>query len=196
MNKEDHNKTIITKKKKNLLILLFAFSIYQSFAQDNYFTRSGTLSFFSATPMENIEAKNSQTSCILNTSTGEIAVSAQMKGFEFEKALMQEHFNENYVESHKYPKATFKGKIVDFSPESISESAKEVKIEGILNVHGVDKEISTTATISKKDDAYDAVSKFKVAASDFDIKIPKAVINNIAKEIEVSINLQLEPYVQ
>ena len=183
-------------KIKHILTLLFALSIHQAFAQEKYFTRSGTLSFFSSTPMEDIEAKNSQTSCILNTSTGEIAVSAQMKGFEFEKALMEEHFNENYVESHKYPKATFKGKIVDFSSIKISDAPQNIKVNGILNVHGVDKEVNTTATISKTNDSYDAKSTFVVSAADFDIKIPKAVINNIAKEIEVSINLQLEPYVQ
>lgn len=183
--------------KKSVFIGVAVLFISQlAFGQGKYFTRNGTLSFFSKTPMENIEAKNHQASCVFNSETGEIAVSAQMKGFEFEKALMEEHFNENYVESHKYPKATFKGKIVIFSSVSISDVAEEVKINGIINVHGVDKEINSTATILKKNDTYEANSTFVVSASDFDIKIPKAVINNIAEEIEVSIHLQLEPYVQ
>jgi len=147
--------------------------------------------------MENIEAKNHQTSCIFDTETGDIAVSAQMKGFEFEKALMEEHFNENYVESHKFPKATFKGKIANFSALSLStDSPTKVEVNGTLNVHGVDKEIIGTGLLTKKEGNYEAKATFNVTTADFDIKIPKAVINNIAKEIEVTINLQLEPYVQ
>lgn len=183
-------------KKLSFLVFLTLVGTHIVNGQSKYFTRSGSLSFFSETPMENIEAKNTQTSCIFDTETGEIAVSAQMKGFEFEKALMEEHFNENYVESHKYPKATFKGKIIDFPSLTISEEAQEVKLNGMLNVHGVDKEINTTATLSKNDEGYKAISKFEVTAADFEIKIPKAVVSNIAEEIEVSINLQLEPYVQ
>jgi len=184
--------------KKSIFILFAGILIsHVVFAQDKYFTRNGTLSFFSKTPMENIEAKNNQTSCIFDTETGDIAVSAQMKGFEFEKALMQEHFNENYVESHKFPKATFKGKIVNFSSISLSaNSPVEMKVVGVLVVHGVDKEIRTSGTLTKKDEGYEAYSKFKVSTADFDIKIPKAVINNIAEEIEVTIKLQLRPYVQ
>lgn len=183
-------------KKSTFLVIIILISANIGFGQGKYFTRNGTLAFYSKTPMENIEAKNHQASSIFDSESGDIAVSAQMKGFEFEKALMEEHFNENYVESHKYPKATFKGKIVDFSSISISEVAQEVRVKGTLDVHGVGKEINITANISKKNDNYEAKSTFIVSASDFDIKIPKAVINNIAKEIEVSINLQLEPYVQ
>lgn len=183
-------KSIVT-----IFILLVVSNVL--FAQQKYFTRSGTISFFSKTPVENIEAVNHQTSCILDTQSGEIAVSAQMKGFEFEKALMQEHFNENYVESHKFPKATFKGEVVGFSSLTFSdETPNTVEVKGMLSIHGVDKQIKTSGTVSKVKDNYMAQAKFNVSPDDFDIKIPKAVINNISKEIEVSINLQLEPYAQ
>lgn len=184
-------------KKSALLISGILLCSQFVLAQGKYFTRSGTLTFFSKTTMENIEAKNNQSSCIFDTETGEIAISALMKGFEFEKALMQEHFNENYVESHKYPKATFKGIIKDYASISISDNTPvNVIVVGTLTVHGVDKEIETASTLTKKGDNYEALSKFNVSADDFDIKIPKAVVNNIAKEIEVTANLQLEPYVQ
>jgi len=176
------------------IVLLFTSNII--FAQSKYFTRSGSLTFFSKTPVENIEAKNNQASSIFDTESGEIALSAQMKGFEFEKALMQEHFNENYVESHKYPKATFKGKITDFSLQSISDTPVEVEVVGILNIHGVDKEVTAIGTIAKQAENFRAQSTFFVSAADFDIKIPAAVINNIADQIEVTVELQLEPYVQ
>lgn len=184
-------------KKSTVLIIIILVTSKVMFAQEKIFTRSGTLSFFSETTVENIEAINHQASCILDTQTGEIAVSAQMKGFEFEKALMQEHFNENYVESHKFPKATFKGKVVGFSSLNFSdETPKTVELTGTLTIHGVDKQIKANATISKAEDNYTAETKFKVSPDDFDIKIPKAVINNISKEIEVSVHLQLEPYAQ
>ena len=167
------------------------------FAQQKYFTRSGTISFFSETSVENIEAINHQASCILNMETGEIAVSVQMNGFEFNKALMQEHFNENYVESHKFPKATFKGEVVGFSTLTFSDSSpKTVEVKGLLSLHGVDKEVMTTGTMTKENDKYTALAKFIVSPADFDIKIPKAVINNISDKIEISVQLPLEPYVQ
>jgi hypothetical protein len=184
------------KKSIHLIfILLVANNVI--FAQEKFFTRSGTLSFFSETSVENIEAVNHQASCILDTQTGEVAVSAQMKGFEFEKALMQEHFNENYVESHKFPKATFKGEVVGFTTLKFSdETPKTVEITGVLSMHGVDKQIKTNGIVSKENGNFNAQATFKVSPDDFDIKIPKAVINNISKEIEVRVHLQLEPYVQ
>lgn len=184
-------------KKTATLVIAILLLAQIVFAQEKYFTRSGTLTFFSKAPMENIEATNNQASCIFDTETGEIAVTAQMKGFEFEKALMQEHFNENYVESHKFPKATFKGKIGNFSSVSFSNTSPlNVDVAGTLTIHGVDNEISTSGTLTKKDNKYVVYSKFNTSPEDFDIKIPKAVINNIAEEIEVTVKLELEPYVQ
>jgi polyisoprenoid-binding protein YceI len=136
--------------KKYILILSLTLGITSTiYSQDKYFTRTGTLSFYSETPIENIEAENNQASAILDIQTGEIAVSAQMIGFEFEKALMQEHFNENYIESDKFPKATFKGKILNYSGAPDDSETTEVTVEGVLTLHGVSKDISTTGTLSK-----------------------------------------------
>lgn len=164
-------------------------------AQNKYFTRTGTLQFFSETPVENIAATNHQSSSIFDIESGEIAVSAQMKGFEFEKALMQEHFNENYVESEKFPTATFKGRIKNYDKSSfkINEEYK-IEVEGDLTLHGVTKKIISSATLLKSEKDIKAISSFNVAVSDFDIKIPAAVVDNISKSIQVHVDLLLQPY--
>ena len=118
-----------------------------------------------------------------------------MIGFEFEKALMQEHFNENYVESEKFPKTTFKGKIMNYSelPEMTGEE-KDVQIEGELTVHGVTKFVKTVGKLKKENEGIIANTVFEVKVSDYDIKIPKAVINNISETVEVKVSLILNPY--
>ena len=180
-------------KIKHILTLLFALSIHQAFAQEKYFTRSGTLSFFSSTPMEDIEAKNSQTSCILNTSTGEIAVSAQMKGFEFEKALMQEHFNENYMESDEFPNAIFKGKVVNAGDIDFSgDGSYDAAIEGELTIHGVTKAVEEKGTFTISDGKIQGQSVFNVLLEDYKIKVPGAVKQQISESIEITVDVMLE----
>jgi len=182
---------------KTNLKLLFALILFSNLAvaQSKFFTRNGTISFFSKTPMENIEAVNNQSSSVFDTEKGEIAVSAQMKGFEFEKALMQEHFNENYVESEKYPTATFKGSIKNYNKSAFKVNEENlVDIEGDLTLHGVTKHISTTAKITWSEGKIAASSEFSVAVADFNIKVPSAVIGNIADSILVKAVFNLEPY--
>ena len=182
--------------KKTILVVILVQCINTfAFAQDKFFTRTGQISFFSETPIENIEATNGSVSSILSIETGDIAVSAQMKGFEFEKALMEEHFNENYVESDKYPKATFKGNIVNFDRSKYEKDVEyEVDVVGDLSLHGETKNISTKATLKFVDDKILAKTAFEVDVKDYKIKIPKAVIDNIAESISVNVDLNLEPY--
>jgi len=182
---------------KTKLLVLFALIFFSNLAdaQSKFFTRNGTISFFSKTPMENIEAVNNQSSAIFDTDKGDIAVSAQMKGFEFEKALMQEHFNENYVESDKYPAATFKGSIKDYDKSSFkTDEEKVVNLEGDLTMHGVTKHISTSAKITWGKDKISASSEFNISVADYNVKIPKAVIENIAEAILVKVEFNLDPY--
>ena len=180
------------------LILAVAFSlgiIQLSYSQNKYFTRTGHISFFSEANLENIEAHNHQGTCILNRENGEIALSVLMKGFEFEKALMQEHFNENYVESHKFPKSTFKGKIVDFDQVKIQDNGKyNVKVEGELTIHGETKKVISDGTLEVSGNTISANTSFPVTVKDYKIKIPKTVINNIAEVVEVKVELELKPY--
>lgn len=161
-------------------------------AQDKYFTRDGHIKFFSETPVENIEADNHKVTAILDEATGKIEFSALMKSFEFEKALMEEHFNENYVESNKYPKATFKGEVQNFNAADYAVPGKEVTVKGVLEMHGVSREIEETGTLTKKDGSYHIDCKFMVNPEDYNIEIPNTVRDNIAKEIEVTIDVTLK----
>ncbi|MDN5201380.1 YceI family protein [Fulvivirgaceae bacterium BMA10] len=166
-----------------------------SLAQDRYFTRTGHISFYSEAALENIEAHNHQTTCILDITKGELAFSVNMKGFEFEKALMQEHFNENYVESDKYPKSTFKGKIVNFENIDLDRNGNhKVEVEGDLFIHGVTKQIKAEGSLEVNGGKIIASSNFPVTVKDYKIKIPKTVIDNIAKIVDVTVKLELEPY--
>ena len=160
--------------------------------QEKYITKQGHISFFSHSPVEDIKADNNQVLSIIDTSNGQIAVSLLIQSFIFEKSLMQEHFNENYMESHKYPKAVFKGKIQDLG--DITEHKQTVGITGELTIRGITKPIETTAEIKKLDDGIILVGDFLVEVKDYNIKIPSIVANNIAKTIKVSFELVHQPY--
>lgn len=112
----------------------------------------------------------------------------------FKKSLMQEHFNENYVESHKYPKAKFKGLILNY--DQLNEQLNETEIKGILSVHGEEKEISTIAIVNIQPNEIIITGEFTVDVADFNIKIPSVVINNIAKTIKVTFEFHHKPYIK
>ncbi len=161
-------------------------------AQGKFLTKDGYVSFFSHSVVEDIKADNNQVLSIVDSDTGEIAIQLLMRSFMFKKALMQEHFNENYVESYKYPKATFSGKIMKFN--ELEELKGETEIVGTLNVHGRDKEISTKVNVEINEDEIILKGDFYVEVADFDIKIPAIVENNIAKTIKVNFELRHKPY--
>lgn len=176
-------------------MLTQVFIVSFSIAQGKFFTRTGQISFYSKAPLENIEAHNNQSTCIFNAENGEMAFSVLMKGFEFEKALMQEHFNENYIESDKYPKATFKGKINNYDVEKIKQNGTlNVEVVGNLTIHGVTKEVITQGIFEIADSIIHANATFPVSVKDHKIKIPTTVIDNIAEKVEVKVQLQLKPY--
>ena len=177
--------------KKIILSAAILASAFALQAQDKYFTRDGHIKFFSETPMENIEADNHKVTAILDEASGKIEFSALMKSFEFEKALMEEHFNENYVESNTYPKATFKGEIQDFDASKVTAEGQKVTVKGVLEMHGVSREIEETGTIAMKDGKYMIHSKFMVNPEDYNIEIPNTVRDNIAKELEVTVDVAL-----
>lgn len=176
------------------IITIMCCFVFVAFAQsqDRYLTKTGKINFFSKAPMEDITADNNQVLSIVDASTGKMAIQILMKSFLFEKALMQEHFNENYVESDKYPKATFKGEILDFS--SVNESKSEAKVKGLLTIHGVTKEKTITANITRTKDAILVDGDFIVNLDDFNVKIPAVVAKNIAKNIKVTFNFNHQPY--
>lgn len=180
---------------KKLILLTLLFSIFVGFSYgQKYFTRNGYVRFFSETPVENIEAKNNQASCIVDLETGEVVSKMLMTAFQFEKALMQEHFNENYVESDKFPQATLKAIIVNFKEIDLSKSGiNHVVLDADITLHGVSHHYSINGTAENQNGKIIAQSSFIVKPSDFEIKIPKAVENNIAKEVQVSVKFELEP---
>jgi len=148
--------------------------------------------FYSSTPLENIRAENNQVYAIMDISKKSMAVSMLLKGFIFKKELMQEHFNENYVESDKYPKATFTG---TFS-ENIIPSKNEIitlHLNGTLTLHGISKPFSTTATLEIKNNVLNGESNFTISPQDFNIQIPSLVKEKITKEIKVQIKISLHP---
>jgi polyisoprenoid-binding protein YceI len=180
--------------RKSLLLLTLIAASFIVKAQDKYYTKTGKITFFSKATMEDIEAKNKTATAILDTKTGALQFSVLMKGFEFEKKLMQEHFNENYVESNKYPKGEFKGSIVNNQDINYKKDGSySAKVKGKLTIHGVTKDIETTGTIKVNGGNIDASSVFNVLVSDFNIKIPGVVKDKISNSIKVTVDCKLEP---
>ncbi|TGE27022.1 YceI family protein [Hymenobacter metallicola] len=163
-------------------------------AQGKYSTRAGLISFFSGTPLEDIEARSNQAAGVLDLSTGQVAFSVPMKSFVFKRTLMQEHFNENYVESDKFPKATFSGAVVNFQPGQLPPTGPQsVQVEGDLTIHGVKRRVKVPGTLEVKDHQLLVRSKFTVAPADYNIEIPALVRDNIAKTVEVTLAFTCAP---
>lgn len=175
---------------KKIMFTLCLISCLQYFAQSQvFFTKNGLVSFYSSAPIENIKADNNQVISIINTITGEMQFSLLVNAFHFKKSLMEEHFNENYMESKKYPKATFKGKITDISNVNFAADGNyPVTVTGDLTIHGVTNKITAAGTVSVKGGAISAHSKFPVRLADYKIEIPKIVRDNIAKVVEVTVS--------
>ena len=179
------------KKIKALVFLLFVFCLGGK--AQLYFTKNGSVSFFSSTPMEDIRAGNNQVISILNTGSGEIQFSLLNNAFHFKKALMEEHFNEEYIESAQYPKSTVKGTISNLKEVNFSKDGiYNITVSGSLNLHGVTKSISVPGKLTVKGNSLSASSVFKIRTKDYNIKIPAAVKNNIAETVELTVNCSYE----
>src|SRR5690606_4047232 len=181
---------------RNTYIILFLLLLpLLSYGQERYITRNGFISFYSHTPVEDIQAVNNQVLSIVDLSNGTVAVSLLMKSFQFEKALMQEHFNENYIESDKFPKASFQGTIVNLQDIMAGENGVAL-VKGDLTIHGITKPITMEGKLDISDLLVKFEGKFMVTVADFEIKIPSVVSRNIAREVEVTCILEHEPYKQ
>jgi polyisoprenoid-binding protein YceI len=176
---------------KKIILLLIGVMALQTANAQKYITRSGYIKFFSTTPVEDIEAASNQASSVLDTEAKQIVFQVLMNSFQFEKALMQEHFNENYVESEKYPKGTFSGSFT--TDADISQDGEHsIQVKGKLNVHGVDRSIDETMTLTKKGDEYFLQGVFNVSPAMFKIDIPSAVRDKIGSEIEVTVKAKYQ----
>jgi polyisoprenoid-binding protein YceI len=152
-----------------------------------------SISFYSEAPLENIEAVNKSASIVLKASTNEIQMSHSIQNFKFKNALMEEHFNENYMESDKYPKCVFKGKInepVDYT----KDGETKVTVTGKMELHGVTKDVTMDGLINKAGNELKLNSKFKMKVADYNIKVPTMYVKNIAEEVDVTFNAVLEPF--
>jgi len=185
-------------KKRILIFATFAgFLTLNVNAQDVYFTKNAKVNFDASpsTPIEVIDAINNEGTSFLNTTKGEIVFAVLIKGFRFERALMEEHFNENYMESTKFPKADFKGKIEDLSAVNFTKDGTyKVKVIGNLTLHGITKPTTADGTITVKEGKISATSNFLVKLADYNVERPAVVANKINETAKISViaNYQLK----
>ena len=172
------------------IFILIIFSIASlSLAAQKVYTKNGAISFFSKASLENISAENNQVMSVLTLPSGELQFSVLIKSFHFRKSLMEEHFNENYMESDKYPKATFKGKINDPSKINFTTDGNyAVEVTGNLTIHGITNKTTAAGTIFVKSGIITAASKFNVKLADYKISIPGIVKDNIAEVVAVNLS--------
>jgi len=175
---------------KTKILFLAMLALVQISQAQKLITKSGHIWFYSKTPLEEIDAHNRQAVGTLDPATGEMAFQLLIKSFEFKRALMQEHFNENYMESDKYPKASFKGKItnldkIDFKKDGVYPA----EVSGDMTIHNVTKPLSAKGTLAVKGGTVIANAKFLTTAHDWDIEIPSVVEDKIAKQIEVTVDV-------
>lgn len=176
-----------------LIFLAFPFSLQAQVWKNK--DRMGKIHFFSATPMENIEAKTQTASSIINSKTDSVLFLVVISSFEFPNALMQEHFNENYMESEKFPKAMFRGKMkedIDFT----KAGEYTCTATGNLTLHGVSKPYTVTGKFTVSGSEVHLVAKFNIKLADHDVKVPKLVAEKIAQEIATDVDVTYAPYVK
>jgi hypothetical protein len=181
------------RKQFFLVFNVLIFSFLTAKSQDKYLLENTNVRFFSDGIIEDIEAINKDTKGILDFSKNEFLFKIPIKSFKFASALMQEHFNENYLESDKYPDGTFKGKM-EGSYDLKKDGAYSVKASGDLLIHGITQTRTIPATIHVKDGKINIEGKFTIKVADHKIKIPSVVIKNIAEEVEVTIKADLKKY--
>lgn len=181
--------------KKNLILML-AIALFASVAsgQEKFYTKTGKIDFISKAPMEDIEGKNKTVTAVIDSRTGAMQFAVQMKGFELEKQLMEQHFHENYVESDKFPKAEFKGSIINNSEINYTKDGTyPARVKGKLTIHGVTRDVETMGSLKVNGGKLDASSTFNVLLSDYDIKIPTIVKDKVSNSIKIVVDCKLEP---
>ena len=182
------------KKIKSILIVLLF--VTAATAQDKYFTKAGKIVFDATVPKspEQITGVNKSVTCVMDSKTGNLQFAVLMKGFEFERALMQEHFNENYAESNKFPKTEFKGIVLDNASVTYSkEGVYAVHVKGVLSMHGQTKEVIVEGKVTVKSGHVQLASVFEVVLKDFGIEVPQLVADKVAKNAKITVDCLLDP---
>jgi hypothetical protein len=174
-----------------ILILSLIVGCKVGIGQQRFFIEKASISFFSDGVIEDIAAKNDKVTSIFDVHQGDIAYLLNVSDFQFDKKLMQVHFNEKYMESEKYPKSSFQGKIIGFDPSS--SGIQKVKAVGKLTIHGVTKEVEFPGTAEVRNNQLYLKSKFVVKLKDYNIKVPQIVWQNIAQQVEVTVDFNYRP---
>lgn len=182
------------KKKITALVFPLVILILSATAQDKFYTKTGKINFSSKGAIETIEAQHKSVTCVLDSKTGNIQFSVLLRGFEFRKALMQEHFNDDYVESNKFPKSEFRGEIANNGDINYSkDGVYDTKVKGKLSLHGETKDVDANGKVTIKNGRIEVDSDFNILMSDYKISIPGSVINNMSNTVKISVNCSLEP---
>ncbi len=175
---------------KFFYLVFFSLLITEAIGQ-KYTVEKGSASFFSHASIEDIAAKNEKVAGIFNAATGDVAFSIPIKEFVFAKSLMQEHFNEKYMESDKYPKSTFQGTVTGF--DSNVNQLQQAIAKGKLTIHGQTKDVEVPGTIEKQGDRLLFKAKFIAKLEDYKIAIPQLMWQNIAEQVEVTVDFVFKP---
>lgn len=176
--------------KNTLLIFFFTTVAFQTTAQQ-YIVEKSYVKFYSHATIEDITAENKKCSAIFDAATGEIVFSVPISEFQFAKSLMQEHFNEKYMDTEKYPKSTFKGKVSGF--DGSAAGVQNATAAGKLFIHGVEREVTIPGTIEKSGDKLQFKSKFIVKLEDYNVDRPQLLWKNIAEQVEVTVDFVFKP---
>ncbi|MEI8225711.1 MAG: YceI family protein [Bacteroidota bacterium] len=177
-----------------LTVMFFLLNIAFAVNAQKYMTKNGYIGFFSHTPMEDIKGDNYQVAGVLDISTGDMVFQALIKSFHFDRALMEEHFNENYMESDKFPKSSFKGKITNLSSVNFSKNGfYDVIVEGDLTIRDATNKISTKGTVEVVTGGINASSKFNIVPENYKINIPGVVREKISENLEVTVSMKYAP---
>ncbi len=178
--------------KKIIMILAFASALPLALNAQKFITKNGQISFVSVAPLETIEAHNDQVNASLDMASGDFNVKVLMQSFEFKKSLMQEHFNDNYVESDKYPNSSFVGKITNIRDlDTTKDGTVTVQVKGNLTIHGVTKSIDAVGSFQVTEGTLVGTSKFTITLSDYNIAIPMVSSGNISKTIDITVKFTL-----
>ncbi len=181
-------------KIKLIVLIIFSF-IYTEAISQKYITKTGKIEIFSQTPLFTIDGVNKKVASILNAANGDIVASTLVRSFRFEEALVEEHFNENYLEPNKFPKSIFKGKIVNFSDVDINKNGTyDITIAGKLTIHGVTHDISEPGKLIVKDGNITGTTSFNVSLQDYKVKIEKAYKKAIKDAILLKIHFNYKLY--
>jgi hypothetical protein len=174
-------------KSKYILLGTLLLAVSSVYGQQ-YMTRSGFVGFYSKTSAEDIKAENHQGYAIIDEGKKNLAFAVLIKGFTFPKELMQEHFNENYIESDKFPKATFTGAYA--GDLGSGDGVYQVTVKGTLNIHGVSKPVEAPATIERKGNQLIGHCTFKIMPEDYNVQIPSLVRDKIERTLKVDVDIQ------